>query len=251
MGRAGKAPLRSHALTCARQRLRAACQRPLLRPGHLEVVMSGVTALCPQGREVCHQGQVEAAAVLVFALPEKTGRAVGLGSPLPTAPVVADQGPVRRWPRAARRRCPSGHSARPLPAALCFALTRSLLLTCLVPAGLLALRYYYSRKVVLAYLDCALHTDMADIEQYYMKPPGEAPAATPPPSRRSSRQSPPAPAASRGRGQGPGSLGRAPGKLSLLGMRVLAEGWGAAPAGLGWQDWVLLPERHLLPSCVL
>nr|XP_019568074.1 PREDICTED: N-acetylaspartate synthetase [Rhinolophus sinicus] len=56
--------------------------------------------------------------------------------------------------------------------ALCFAVTRSLLLTCLVPAGLLGLRYYYSRKVVLAYLDCALHTDMADIEQYYMKPPG-------------------------------------------------------------------------------
>ncbi|XP_007467960.1 PREDICTED: N-acetylaspartate synthetase [Lipotes vexillifer] len=64
------------------------------------------------------------------------------------------------------------HWAPPLPAALCFALTRSLLLTCLVPAGLLGLRYYYSRKVVLAYLDCALHTDMADIEQYYMKPPG-------------------------------------------------------------------------------
>ncbi|XP_044768238.1 N-acetylaspartate synthetase, partial [Neomonachus schauinslandi] len=59
-----------------------------------------------------------------------------------------------------------------LLAVLCFALTRSLLLTCLVPAGLLGLRYYYSRKVVLAYLDCALHTDMADIEQYYMKPPG-------------------------------------------------------------------------------
>uniref|UniRef100_A0A8C0CYA4 N-acetylaspartate synthetase n=1 Tax=Balaenoptera musculus TaxID=9771 RepID=A0A8C0CYA4_BALMU len=59
-----------------------------------------------------------------------------------------------------------------LLAALCFALTRSLLLTCLVPAGLLGLRYYYSRKVVLAYLDSALHTDMADIEQYYMKPPG-------------------------------------------------------------------------------
>lgn len=70
----------------------------------------------------------------------------------------------------------------PLPAVLCWALTRSLLLTCLVPAGLLALRYYYSRKVVLAYLDCALHTDMADIEQYYMKPPGEpaAPAPLPP-----------------------------------------------------------------------
>ncbi|KAB0398227.1 hypothetical protein E2I00_008816, partial [Balaenoptera physalus] len=67
---------------------------------------------------------------------------------------------------------PTTHRAPPLPAALCFALTRSLLLTCLVPAGLLGLRYYYSRKVVLAYLDSALHTDMADIEQYYMKPPG-------------------------------------------------------------------------------
>ncbi|KAK2115247.1 hypothetical protein P7K49_005873 [Saguinus oedipus] len=63
---------------------------------------------------------------------------------------------------------------RPLPAALCFALSRSLLLTCLVPAALLGLRYYYSRKVIRAYLECALHTDMADIEQYYMKPPGES-----------------------------------------------------------------------------
>ncbi|XP_037685180.1 N-acetylaspartate synthetase isoform X1 [Choloepus didactylus] len=59
-----------------------------------------------------------------------------------------------------------------LLAALCFAATRSLLLTSLVPAALLGLRYYYSRKVVLAYLDCALHSDMADIERYYMKPPG-------------------------------------------------------------------------------
>lgn len=69
----------------------------------------------------------------------------------------------------------------PSPAALCFALTGSVLLTCLVPAGLLGLRYYYSRKVVLAYLDCALHTDMADIERYYMKPPGESLALQSPP----------------------------------------------------------------------
>lgn len=119
---------------------------------------------------------------MVFALPEKTGWAVRLGSSLPMAPVVIDQGPVRCGTRVARRPRPRGHSARPLPAALCFALTRSLLLTCLVPAGLLALRYYYSRKVVLAYLDCALHTDMADIEQYYMKPPGEAPGPAPAPA---------------------------------------------------------------------
>lgn len=69
--------------------------------------------------------------------------------------------------------CTCHLTCAPLPAAVCFAVTRSLLLTCLVPAGLLALRYYYSRKVILAYLECALHTDMADIEQYYMKPPGE------------------------------------------------------------------------------
>lgn len=84
--------------------------------------------------------------------------------------------------------CPHGV---PLPAALCFALTRSLLLTCLVPAGLLGLRYYYSRKVILAYLDCALHSDMADIEQYYMKPPGESPARRP--AAASSRARPPPP----------------------------------------------------------
>ncbi|XP_037685181.1 N-acetylaspartate synthetase isoform X2 [Choloepus didactylus] len=66
-----------------------------------------------------------------------------------------------------------------LLAALCFAATRSLLLTSLVPAALLGLRYYYSRKVVLAYLDCALHSDMADIERYYMKPPGPLPPLPP------------------------------------------------------------------------
>ncbi|XP_036619724.1 N-acetylaspartate synthetase [Trichosurus vulpecula] len=59
-----------------------------------------------------------------------------------------------------------------LLALLCFVLTRCLLLTCFVPVFLLAMRYYYSRKVILTYLECALHTDMADIEQYYMKPPG-------------------------------------------------------------------------------
>lgn len=89
-------------------------------------------------------------------------------------------GPRSAW-RMSQGLCPArGSRGPPLPAVLCFALTRSLLLTCLVPAGLLGLRYYYSRKVVLAYLDCALHTDMADIEQYYMKPPGEsAPPASP------------------------------------------------------------------------
>lgn len=90
------------------------------------------------------------------------------GSVWPPPGVLGVLHPVCGGPAGgAGLRCPS-------PAVLCFALTRSLLLTCLVPAGLLGLRYYYSRKVVLAYLDCALHTDMADIEQYYMKPPGES-----------------------------------------------------------------------------
>ncbi|XP_022410419.1 N-acetylaspartate synthetase isoform X2 [Delphinapterus leucas] len=106
-------------------------------------------------------------------LPQLAGRGDGQGPPL-SSPVL---GCARQLLRAA---CPEATAVlsvlrNPMMSgykALCFALTRSLLLTCLVPAGLLGLRYYYSRKVVLAYLDCALHTDMADIEQYYMKPPG-------------------------------------------------------------------------------
>ncbi|XP_072904061.1 N-acetylaspartate synthetase isoform X1 [Hemitrygon akajei] len=53
---------------------------------------------------------------------------------------------------------------------MCFYLTKSLLLTCCVPILLLGSRYHYSRKVIVSYLECALQTDMSDIEQYYMKP---------------------------------------------------------------------------------
>ncbi|XP_078287893.1 N-acetylaspartate synthetase isoform X3 [Rhinoraja longicauda] len=53
---------------------------------------------------------------------------------------------------------------------MCFYLTESLLLTCWVPILLLGSRYHYSRKVIVSYLECALQTDMSDIEQYYMKP---------------------------------------------------------------------------------
>ncbi|XP_009575640.1 PREDICTED: N-acetylaspartate synthetase-like [Fulmarus glacialis] len=52
---------------------------------------------------------------------------------------------------------------------ICFVVTKSFLL---LPIFLMGMRYYFSRKVILHYLDCALHTDMSDIEQYYMKPPG-------------------------------------------------------------------------------
>ncbi|XP_078071330.1 N-acetylaspartate synthetase [Mustelus asterias] len=55
---------------------------------------------------------------------------------------------------------------------MCFYLTKSSLLTCCVPTLLLGARYYYSRKVILSYLECVLQTDMSDIEQYYMKPAG-------------------------------------------------------------------------------
>ncbi|XP_055488230.1 N-acetylaspartate synthetase isoform X1 [Leucoraja erinacea] len=55
---------------------------------------------------------------------------------------------------------------------MCFYLTESLLLICCVPILLLGSRYHYSRKVIVSYLECALQTDMSDIEQYYMKPAG-------------------------------------------------------------------------------
>nr|XP_057923287.1 N-acetylaspartate synthetase isoform X1 [Doryrhamphus excisus] len=55
---------------------------------------------------------------------------------------------------------------------MCFSMTKSFTLTCCVPLILMGARYYYSRKVIHSYLDHALHTDMADIEAYYMKPTG-------------------------------------------------------------------------------
>uniref|UniRef100_A0A1A8FSG0 N-acetylaspartate synthetase n=1 Tax=Nothobranchius korthausae TaxID=1143690 RepID=A0A1A8FSG0_9TELE len=55
---------------------------------------------------------------------------------------------------------------------MCFYVTNSVTLTCCAPFVLMGARYYYSRKVIQSYLDCALHTDMADIEAYYMRPTG-------------------------------------------------------------------------------
>ncbi|TDG99594.1 hypothetical protein EPR50_G00196410 [Perca flavescens] len=55
---------------------------------------------------------------------------------------------------------------------MCYFVTNSVTLTCCAPLILMGARYYYSRKVIHGYLDCALHTDMADIEAYYMKPTG-------------------------------------------------------------------------------
>ncbi|XP_033839158.1 N-acetylaspartate synthetase [Periophthalmus magnuspinnatus] len=55
---------------------------------------------------------------------------------------------------------------------MCFVVTKSITLTCCAPFILMGARYYYSSKVIHNYLDYALHTDMADIEAYYMKPTG-------------------------------------------------------------------------------
>lgn len=62
---------------------------------------------------------------------------------------------------------------------MCFYVTKSVTLTCCAPLILMGARYYYSRKVIQNYLECALHTDMADIEAYYMTPTGEWQQETP------------------------------------------------------------------------
>lgn len=56
---------------------------------------------------------------------------------------------------------------------MCFVVSKSLTLTCCAPFVLMAARYFYSSKVIHNYLACALRTDMADIEEYYMKPTGK------------------------------------------------------------------------------
>uniref|UniRef100_A0A8C5HZC6 N-acetylaspartate synthetase n=1 Tax=Gouania willdenowi TaxID=441366 RepID=A0A8C5HZC6_GOUWI len=61
---------------------------------------------------------------------------------------------------------------------MCFYVTKSVTLTCCAPLILMGARFYYSRKVIHSYLDCALHTDMADIEAYYMKPTGKGKGET-------------------------------------------------------------------------
>ncbi|XP_055765968.1 N-acetylaspartate synthetase-like [Salvelinus fontinalis] len=53
---------------------------------------------------------------------------------------------------------------------VCCIATKSFLLTCLVPLAVLCARYYYSRKVVLGYLERAKLTDMGDIEGHYIDP---------------------------------------------------------------------------------
>ncbi|KAL3995920.1 next to brca1 protein [Sarotherodon galilaeus] len=41
-----------------------------------------------------------------------------------------------------------------------------------LPASVMCLRYFYSRRVIHGYLRRAMNTDMGNIEKFYMKPPG-------------------------------------------------------------------------------
>ncbi|XP_061566012.1 N-acetylaspartate synthetase [Cololabis saira] len=85
------------------------------------------------------------------------------------------EGIMERIPNTAFRGIRRQHRIQFLYALLtvmCFYVTKSVTLTCCAPLILMGARYYYSRKVIQSYLDYALHTDMDDIEAYYMKPTG-------------------------------------------------------------------------------
>ncbi|KAG9274444.1 N-acetylaspartate synthetase [Astyanax mexicanus] len=88
---------------------------------------------------------------------------------------IFNEGIMERIPNSAFRGLKQQSHTQFLYAVLtvmCFVMTKSVTLTCCTPFILMGARYYYSRKVIFNYLDCALHTDMADIEAYYMKPTG-------------------------------------------------------------------------------
>ncbi|XP_030641138.1 N-acetylaspartate synthetase-like [Chanos chanos] len=54
---------------------------------------------------------------------------------------------------------------------LCFLTTRSLMITCCMPALILCARYYCSKRVVHECMEHALSSDMGDIDKHYMKSP--------------------------------------------------------------------------------
>ncbi|KAM4750884.1 N-acetylaspartate synthetase-like [Anableps anableps] len=56
--------------------------------------------------------------------------------------------------------------------AVCFAITMCWWLIGLLPAFVVCLRYFYSRRVIHGYLRRAMSTDMGDIEGHYMKKTG-------------------------------------------------------------------------------
>ncbi|KAM9717408.1 LOW QUALITY PROTEIN: N-acetylaspartate synthetase [Menidia menidia] len=88
---------------------------------------------------------------------------------------IFSEGILERVPNTAfrgLRERPRAQLLYALLTVMCFYVTRSVALTCCAPLALMAARYYYSRKVIHGYLDCALNTDMADIEAYYMRPTG-------------------------------------------------------------------------------
>ncbi|CAN9509289.1 unnamed protein product [Ophioblennius macclurei] len=85
------------------------------------------------------------------------------------------EGIMERIPNTAfrgLRQQPAAQLLYALLTVMCFYVTKSVALTCCTPLLLMGARYFYSRKVIHGYLDCALHTDMADIQAYYMTPAG-------------------------------------------------------------------------------
>lgn len=55
---------------------------------------------------------------------------------------------------------------------LCFVITMCWWVIGLLPAIVVCVRYFYSRRVIQGYLAKAMSTDMGDIEGFYMKSPG-------------------------------------------------------------------------------
>lgn len=53
---------------------------------------------------------------------------------------------------------------------LCYVITMCWWVIGLLPAVCLSGRYFFSRRVIHGYLEHAMHTDMGDIEGFYMKP---------------------------------------------------------------------------------
>ncbi|XP_030000738.1 N-acetylaspartate synthetase-like isoform X1 [Sphaeramia orbicularis] len=53
----------------------------------------------------------------------------------------------------------------------CLVITQCWWVIGLLPVSVLCARYFCSRRVIHAYLDCALQTDMGDVEGFYMKSP--------------------------------------------------------------------------------
>ncbi|XP_060922689.1 N-acetylaspartate synthetase [Limanda limanda] len=85
------------------------------------------------------------------------------------------EGIMERIPNTAfrgLRQQPRTQALYALLTVMCFFVSKSVTLTCCAPLVLMGARYFYSKTVIQRYLDCALNSDMADIEDYYMRNTG-------------------------------------------------------------------------------